>query len=125
MLNSIITQDQDGQNLFNAISSFFSTFGIGNLLRKCNAQKEKGTPVLDCLCLHKPGSFRRRNHPHLWEKMADITFGESFQIIITAMIGVCAIFQPTEEQLALFIDMFVDRLPDYIRNSLKKAALAS
>ena len=47
MLNSIITQDQDGQNLFNAISSFFSTFGIGNLLRKCNAQKEKGTPVLD------------------------------------------------------------------------------
>ena len=47
MLNSIITQDHDGQNLFNAISSFFSTFGIGNLLRKCNAQKEKGIPVLD------------------------------------------------------------------------------
>ena len=47
MLNSIITQDHDGQNLFNAISSFFSTFGIGTLLRKCNAQKEKGVPVLD------------------------------------------------------------------------------
>ena len=47
MLNSIITQDQDGQNLFNAISSFFCTFGIGNLLRKCNAQKEKGVPVID------------------------------------------------------------------------------
>ena len=47
MLNSIITQDQDGKNLFNAISSFFSTFGIGNLLRKCNAQKEKGVPVID------------------------------------------------------------------------------
>ena len=28
MLHSIITQNQDGQNLFNAISSFFSTFGI-------------------------------------------------------------------------------------------------
>ena len=47
MLNSIITQDHDGQELFNAISSFFRSFGIGNLLRKCNAQKEKGIPVLD------------------------------------------------------------------------------
>lgn len=47
MLNSIITQDHDGQNLFNAIFSFSSTFGIENLLRKCNAKKEKGVPVLD------------------------------------------------------------------------------
>ena len=60
------------------------------------------------------------------DELADITFGESFQIIITAMIdSVCAIFQPTEEQLALFIDMFVGRLPDYIRNTLTKAALAA
>ena len=56
----------------------------------------------------------------------NITFGESFQIIITAMIdSVCAIFQPTEEQLALFIEMFVGKLPDYIRNSLTKVALAA
>ena len=69
---SILPQDQDGQELFNAISSFFHTFGIGNLLRKCNAQKEKGVPVLDIfkykLCnvfsdrsmymQHKTGSFR-------------------------------------------------------------------
>lgn len=47
MLNAIISQDQDGQNLFDAISSFFCTFGIGNLLRKCNAQKDKGVPVID------------------------------------------------------------------------------
>ena len=72
MPNSIITQDQDGKNLFNAISSFFSTFGIGNLLCKCNAQKEKGIPVIDIfkykLCnvfsnrsmymQHKTGSFK-------------------------------------------------------------------
>ena len=45
MPNSILPQDQDGQELFNAISSFFSTFKVGNLLRKCNAQKEKGIPV--------------------------------------------------------------------------------
>ena len=60
------------------------------------------------------------------DELTDITFGESFQIIITAMINsVCAIFQPTEEQLALFIEMFVGKLPDFIRNSLTKAALAA
>ncbi len=69
---SILPQNQDGQELFNAISSFFCTFKIGNLLRKCNAQKEKGVPVLDIfkykLCTmfsdrsmymqQKTGSFR-------------------------------------------------------------------
>ena len=60
------------------------------------------------------------------DELTDITFGESFQIIITAMIdSVCAIFQPTEEQLALFIELFVGKLPDYIRNSLTKAALTA
>ena len=60
------------------------------------------------------------------DELKDITFGESFQIIIIAMIeSVCAIFQPTEEQLELFIEMFVGRLPEYIRNSLAKAALAA
>ena len=44
---SILPQDKDGQELFNAISTFFSTFRIGNLLHKCNAQKEKGVPVID------------------------------------------------------------------------------
>lgn len=59
-------------------------------------------------------------------ELADITFGESFQIIMTALIeSVCAIFQPTEEQLALFIEMFVGRLPECIRNSLVKAALTA
>ncbi len=60
------------------------------------------------------------------DELADITFGESFQIIINAMIdSVCAIFQPTEGQLALFIEMFVGRLSDYICNSLTKAVLAA
>ena len=78
---------------------------------------------------------QRRNEDDrtLWEifyfftdELRDITFGESFQIIITAMIdSVCAIFQPTEQQLELFIEMFVVRLPKYIRNSLSKAAIAA
>lgn len=45
MPNSIIPQEQAGQELFHTISSFFSTFHIGKLLHKCNAQKEKGVPV--------------------------------------------------------------------------------
>ena len=62
----------------------------------------------------------------LTDELADITFGESFQIIVTAMLeSVCAIFQPTEEQMALFIEMFIGRLPEYIRNSLAKASLAA
>ena len=32
MPNSILTQEQDGQVLFNAISSFFSMFKISDLL---------------------------------------------------------------------------------------------
>ena len=60
------------------------------------------------------------------DELADITFGESFEIIMIALIeSVCAIFQPTEEQLALFIEMFVGRLPEYIRNSLVKATLTA
>lgn len=60
------------------------------------------------------------------DELADITFGESFQIIITAMLeSISAIFQPTEEQLAMFIEMFVGQLPEYIRNSLAKAGLAA
>ena len=47
MPNSSLPQDQDGQDLFNAISFFFCRFRIGNLLRRCNAQKEKGVPVMD------------------------------------------------------------------------------
>ena len=36
------------------------------------------------------------------DELADITFGESFQIIMTDLIeSVCVIFKPTEEQLAV------------------------
>ena len=47
MPNSILPQKQDGRDLFNAISSFFCRFKIGTLLRRCNAQKEKGVPILN------------------------------------------------------------------------------
>lgn len=62
----------------------------------------------------------------LTDELADITFGESFQILIEAMMDcICAIFRPTQEQLGVFIEMFVGRLPNYIRNSLAKATLVA
>lgn len=61
MPNSILPQDQAGQELFNAISSFFSIFGIGNLLRMCNAQKEKGIPVIDIFKYKRCNVFSDRS----------------------------------------------------------------
>ena len=43
----IIPQIKESNRLFNAISSFFSIFQIGNLLRMYNAQKEKGISAFD------------------------------------------------------------------------------
>ena len=74
MPNSIISYNQKDKELFNAITSFFSVFQIGKLLRKCNAQKQKGVPILDIfrykLCnvfsgrsmymQQKTGSFREK-----------------------------------------------------------------
>lgn len=44
---SIISQNSNDEELFNSISNFFKTFKIGDLLRRCNACKQKGVPVLD------------------------------------------------------------------------------
>ena len=44
---SIVSQNQQEEELFNTISSFFSDFRIGDLLRRCNASKQKGVPVID------------------------------------------------------------------------------
>ena len=44
---SIVPQNQQDEELFNTISSFFASFKIGDLLRRCGACKQKGVPVLD------------------------------------------------------------------------------
>ena len=44
---SIISQNQQNEELISTISRFFKDFKVGDLLRKCNATKEKGVPVLD------------------------------------------------------------------------------
>ncbi len=38
--------------------------------------------------------------------------------------SVYVILETKEDQLALLIEMFLDRLPDYIRNKLTRVALA-
>jgi hypothetical protein len=60
----------------------------------------------------------------LTDELADITFGESLQIILKAMFeGIYTVFQVTETQIDAFIDIFVDRLPNFIQNSLAKSAV--
>lgn len=60
------------------------------------------------------------------DELADITFLESFQIILTAMMNrICAILQPTKEQSDMFIEMFIGRLPEYLRKYLTNASSAS
>ena len=60
----------------------------------------------------------------LTDELADITFGESLQIILKATFeGIYTVFQVTEAQIDAFIDIFVDRLPDFIQNSLAKSAV--
>ena len=44
---TIVPQNQQDEELFNTISSFFVSFRIGDLLRKCGACKQKGVPTLD------------------------------------------------------------------------------
>ena len=57
------------------------------------------------------------------DELADITFGESFQIILTAMMEcIYTVFQVTEKQMDVFIDMFIDRLPEYLQNALIRSA---
>ena len=125
---------------------FFCRFKIGDLLRACNAQKEKGIPVIriygkrwqievffktcksylnligechslsyDALTAHVAIVFarymllaleQRKDEDnrtlgeiffYLTDELADITFGESFQIILRAMFeGIYAVFQVTE-----------------------------
>ena len=72
---SILPQDHDGQEIYNAISLFFSNFKIGNLLRKCNAQKEKGVPVLDIFKYKLCNAFSDRS---MYMQQKTGSFKESF-----------------------------------------------
>ena len=72
---SIIPQNQQGEELFNTISSFFKTFKIGDLLRKCNACKQKGVPVLDIFKYKLCNVFSDRS---MYMQMKTDSYHESF-----------------------------------------------
>lgn len=72
---SIIPQNQQGEELFNTISSFFKTFKIGDMLRKCNACKQKGVPVLDIFKYKLCNVFSDRS---MYMQMKTNSYHESF-----------------------------------------------
>ena len=58
------------------------------------------------------------------DELADITFSESYQILLKAMFeSIYAVFQVTEDQLNDFITLFVEKLPLYIQNALAKSVI--
>ena len=72
---SIIPQNQQDEELFNTITAFFKTFRIGDLLRKCNACKQKGVPVLDIFKYKLCNIFCDRS---MYMQMKTNSFRESF-----------------------------------------------
>lgn len=61
MLTTILSQNQVNRELQNSISSFFSDFGIRNLLHRCNAQKEKGVPAGKVFLYNLCNAFMERS----------------------------------------------------------------
>ena len=72
---SIISQSQDEKELFNTISRFFTDFKIGNLLRRCNACKQKGVPVLDIFKYKLCNIFSDRS---MYMQLKTSSYKESF-----------------------------------------------
>lgn len=72
---SIIPQNTKDVELFNTISYFFKNFGIGGLLRKCNACKQKGVPVLDIFKYKLCNIFSDRS---MYMQMKTNSYHESF-----------------------------------------------
>lgn len=60
------------------------------------------------------------------DEMADITFAESYQILVRAMFEcIYAIFHVTDEQMNEFICLFIGKLPDYIQKALTRGSTAA
>ena len=72
---SIIPQNQKDEELFNTISRFFKIFRIGDLLRKCNACKQKGVPALEIFKYKLCNVFSDRS---MYMQMKTNSYRESF-----------------------------------------------
>ncbi|AXI15244.1 transposase [Lactobacillus delbrueckii subsp. bulgaricus] len=59
------------------------------------------------------------------DELADITFNHSLQILVEAMFeSVKEIFQPTEEQMEMFTNAFISRLPKYMQEAISPSLAA-
>ncbi|MBQ6406824.1 MAG: transposase [Butyrivibrio sp.] len=137
MPNSIISQDQSGRDLFNAISSFFSLFQIGKLLRKCNAQKEKGVPVLDIfrykLCnvfsdrsmymQQKTGSFRESFSKNTFYRFLNNTRTNWLRFTTLLSKNVADMIEPLTDESRVNAFVIDDSL--FERTSCKRTELGS
>lgn len=73
---SIIAQNNEEQiALYDTIQRFFTEYGIGNLLRKCNASKEKGIPVISIFKYKLGNVFMDRS---MYMQLVTGTFKEAF-----------------------------------------------
>ena len=71
----MIPQDQNEHEVFNAIHSFLSHFGIGKLLKTCNAMKQKGVPIMDVFKYKLCNAFTDRS---MYMQMQTGVFNEDF-----------------------------------------------
>ena len=61
-----------------------------------------------------------------YDELSDITFSESFRIILTAMFeSIYSVFHVTEAQIDMFIEEFVNHLPLFLQEALAKTSTAS
>lgn len=59
------------------------------------------------------------------DELSDITFSESFRIILTAMFEtIYSVFRVTESQIDMFIEEFVNHLPLFLQEALAKTSTA-
>jgi hypothetical protein len=59
-------------------------------------------------------------------ELADITFGESFMLILNMMVeSVMAVMHPTDDQIKLILEMFIGKLTEYLQSSLVRAVTAA
>lgn len=72
---SIIPQNESQYTANSAINRFFSDFSVGKLLRKCNASKEKGVPVVNVFLYKVKLCFSDRS---MYMQQRTGTFREAF-----------------------------------------------
>ena len=137
MPNSIISQEQDGQELFNAISAFFCKFKNGYLLRTCNAQKEKGVPVLDIfkykLCnvfkdrrmymQQKTGAFKEAFSKNTFYRFLNSPKTNWLRFTTTLSLRVASTIEPLTDENRVNAFIVDDSL--FERTSCKKTGLGS